>query len=115
MWNFPLLGQLALNFVVSMVGLFVAFVVCMWIVKHRKALKEHPLAYLASGVFVLLSIALDVAVNMTWGCVIFLERPRGRVLTERLIYHHLNSEGWRWRLADRICRLLNRYDPDGHC
>ena len=66
---------------------------------------------------VVIGYLFDITLNLTVGCVLFLELPRELVLSERLSRHKTNSSGWRLRRASWICaNLLDPFDPSGnHC
>jgi hypothetical protein len=56
---------------------------------------------------------VDVVVNVTWFTVIFWDRPREFLLTQRV--ERLKSKGgYRGWLAKHLCRLMNHFQP-GHC
>ncbi len=59
-------------------------------------------------------IVYDIAYNWTYGCLMFLERPRGITFTSRLQYH-VNGVGWRRKVARFICRYLVEPWDCGHC
>jgi hypothetical protein len=56
---------------------------------------------------------LDFIVNVTWFTVIFLDIPKEYLLTKRIerLKHDL---GWRGKLANMLCLLLNKIQPN-HC
>ena len=39
----------------------------------------------------------------------------GWLVTDRLIWNKSFSTGYRFRLAHWLCKILNKYDKDGHC
>lgn len=60
--------------------------------------------------------AADVAFNLTWGSILFVEVPRELLFSSRVSRHNDNA-GWRGGLATWICgELLDPFDPRGqHC
>ena len=98
------------------VGLWWVYIIVMWLKKRRDVLKKksRPLYYLAY-LFAFVGVVLDVAYNLTYGSVIFLDPPRELSFTSRLKRYRRGPVNWRWNLATWFCeRLLNPYDK-GHC
>lgn len=56
---------------------------------------------------------LDVAVNFTWFSIVFLDIPKEWLLTQR-VERLKTSFGYRQKLANQICKLLNYFEW-GHC
>ena len=56
---------------------------------------------------------LDLIVNITWFTIIFVELPKELLLTKRV--NRLKSvSGYRGKLANSLCKLLNYFEKD-HC
>lgn len=56
---------------------------------------------------------LDFSVNITWFTIIFVDLPKELLLTKRV--NRLKSVGgYRGRLANLLCKLLNHFEKD-HC
>jgi hypothetical protein len=66
---------------------------------------------LAVGAFI------DLAMNVTLFSLIFWEIPHEWLLTKRMQRYIKIGIGWRFKVANWICRnLLNTFDPSGrHC
>lgn len=74
---------------------------CPWWIKGI-AVVWYPIGFVADAVF-----------NWTWGSVIFRERPRFMVFTNRIQHHVDHSSGWRHEKALQWASMLNAIDP-GH-
>lgn len=102
LWAFYLLYVL-------MMGTYRAFL--------RKKLQGLSLVLLAPALG--LAFVLDVLIQFTLASLVFWEIPRKGewFVTHRLRTYIRQGEGWRWRIADVICRrLLDPFDPTGaHC
>ena len=61
----------------------------------------------------LIGAAADVAFNISYGTVRFLEFPKELMFTAR-VNRLLWNDGWRGELALEWCQLLDRVDP-AHC
>lgn len=57
--------------------------------------------------------AVDLVVNQTWFAAIFFELPKEYLLTQR-VERLKTSEGYRGKLANALCLVMNRIQP-GHC
>jgi hypothetical protein len=66
---------------------------------------------LAVGAFI------DLFMNVTLFSLVFFELPKEWLLTKRMQRYIKTGTGWRFKVADWICRnLLNIFDPSGrHC
>lgn len=66
--------------------------------------------------FLIVGWAMDVACNVTFAALLFLEPPRELLVTTRL-KRHMKGSGWRRSVARWICsKLLDPFDPSGsHC
>ena len=102
LWAFYLLYVL-------MMGAYRAFL--------RKKLQGLSLILLAPALG--LAFVLDVLVQFTIASLVFWEIPRKGewFVTHRLRTYIRQGEGWRWRIADVLCRrMLDPFDPTGaHC
>ena len=56
---------------------------------------------------------LDFIVNVTWFTVIFADIPKEYLLTKRIERLKSNA-GWRGKLANMLCALLNKIQQN-HC
>ena len=54
-------------------------------------------------------LALDVAFNLTFGTVMFVELPREWLFSHR-VQRHVTSDGWRLSLALFFAKQLNVFD-----
>lgn len=72
--------------------------------------------YLAYPI-VLLAVIVDFTVNWTLAPILFLDIPREPLVTARLQRYLRHDNGWRYRLAVKICvGMLDMFDPrDKHC
>jgi hypothetical protein len=60
-----------------------------------------------------IGLVLDVAFNLTFGTVMYVEIPRELLFTARC-RRHKRGDGWRKNLAEWFCHNLNAFYP-GHC
>jgi hypothetical protein len=56
---------------------------------------------------------IDFLVNITWFSLIFLDVPKEYLLTKRVERLKMNT-GWRGKLANALCKLLNKIQQN-HC
>lgn len=83
---------------------------------HRNGL--GPMARANAYMLLAVGYVLDCALNTFVGTLVFLDRPREWVLTDRLKRYHATAAGtWRDRVATWICtRMLDPFAPGGkHC
>lgn len=108
-------------FLASVIGLFAAFTVIVflqeWLEEKPKWVRIITIAHWWP--IILKGVLYDVRFQYTWASVMFLEwPPKGeRMLTWRLQRHKrawYAVSGWRYTLAKRICRPIEKIDP-GHC
>lgn len=85
--------------------------------RHRARGRKIPppfkvMAYPALFLFLL----ADVAFNVVYGSLLFLEPPKEWLFTSRVSRWN-DTDGWRGKLARWLCEnLLDPADPDGrHC
>jgi hypothetical protein len=100
----------------ALYALWVLFLASMALIRARQAGTITATASVLGVPVILLTAAVDVAVNWTIGTLLFLDRPQELTLSQRL--KRLCKEGgWRGRLACFVCRtLLDQFDPSGkHC
>ena len=76
--------------------------------------------YIMGWPWIVIAAIVDFIANVTIFTAIFLEPPREFLVTTRLRRHLANgedSDGWRWRVSNQICKkLLDYFDPRGsHC
>lgn len=94
---------------VLMMGVYRAFL--------KKKLQGLALVLLAPPLAV--AFLLDVVLQFTLAALIFVEWPRKGewFVTHRLRSYIRQGSGWRWRIADVLCRrMLDPFDPTGaHC
>jgi hypothetical protein len=92
-------------------GVHWAFVAVM----HAKAVRAQLSLYWKVMIYPLAAIGLvlDVAFNVVFGSLMFLELPRELLFTSRCKRHFRGSTGRRQRLAAWWGRQLNAFDP-GH-
>lgn len=71
----------------------------------------------SSGIYKKLITAIgaiiDCIVNLTWFSIIFLDMPKEWLLTQR-VERLKNSSGYRQKLANQLCKLMNHFEW-GHC
>jgi hypothetical protein len=71
----------------------------------------------SSGVYkkviTVIGAVIDFVVNVTWFTVIFMDIPKEWLLTQR-VARLKSTSGYRGKLANKICKLLNYYEPN-HC
>lgn len=98
-------------------SLWVLYVLVMGLYRAKLAGRLSKTAYVLGWPFFALGLIVDIIVNMTVACVLFLEPPRETLVTSRLQRHIKHGRGWRFGLASWICsHLLDPFDPTGsHC
>ena len=89
----------------------------IWLINPITLLFVYILYTRSTGIFRYAMIAigapLDFIVNVTWFTVIFAELPKEWLLTKRV--NRLKSAvGYRGKLANLLCKLLNHFESD-HC
>lgn len=68
---------------------------------------------IAHEIVKIIGAIVDMAVNMTYGTIVFLEIPKELLLTKR-VERLKSSSGYRGKLANLLCKLMNRIEYD-HC
>jgi hypothetical protein len=93
------------------------YVLVMGIYRAHLARRLAGLNRILGFPVVLLGYAMDVLANLTLATLIFCDRPREWLVTDRLIRYRDFDIGWRGELAAWICdSLLDPFDPTGnHC
>ncbi len=102
--------------VISLYGLWILFLASMNLIRARQDGTLSSAASMLGTPVMVVTILLDVALNLVVGTILFLDRPREATLSQRL--SRLCKEGgWRGRLSCWICtNLLDQFDPSGkHC
>jgi len=101
-------------------GLSIVFWVLFIIFANLKArvlpkVKDTILSAPVFMFFILFS-GFDIAYNMTYGSIIFLQLPiHGFTFSERLRWILKNDKGWRYKLATFIChKMIEPWLPK-HC
>lgn len=92
--------------------LLIAFAILALIGRHWYKTAPKPLLVLFplwAVAFVAFLIA-DALFNITFGSLIYWERPREWLLTDRMIRHKALDDG----LSCYVCQILSILDP-GHC
>ncbi|NIP73025.1 MAG: hypothetical protein GWO16_08345 [Gammaproteobacteria bacterium] len=97
-----------------------ALVVLTWLfyiaVMHLRRVRHelHPVARAHAYVLLAVGLALDLALNVVVGTILFLEPPHDPLFTGRL-QRWKGRAGRRGAIARWICEhLLEQFDP-GHC
>lgn len=86
---------------------------------HLTGVLTKP-GYIMGWPWIAVAGIVDFIANVTIFSVIFLEPPQEFLVTTRFRRHLANgeeSDGWRWRVSNQICKkLLDYFDPRGsHC
>jgi hypothetical protein len=96
-------------------ALWVLYVFTMGIYRARLAGRLSPSAKVLGMPFVLLAVLMDALCNLTLAALVFAERPREWLVTQRLKRYLSGADGWRKTLAVWLCtNLLDAFDGDGH-
>lgn len=105
----------------SLVGLYLLWLFYLAVMNLQRA-KENGTLSLPAKILglpiVIVGVLLDVVVNIFVMTILFLERPKEWLVTDRLQRHvRYHSGTWRAKLAYVICHyLLDTFDPSGkHC
>jgi hypothetical protein len=101
----------------SLYALWALYLAAMALDRARRAGALSLPAKVLGYPLALFAFAFDVAVNLTLGTLLLLDRPREWTLSERLTRLGNGPAGWRRGLARFVCtRLLDTFDPTGrHC
>ncbi len=93
------------------------YLAVMTLLRARKDGKLPPVALAFAYPVVAVGLLFDFALHVLVGTVLFLERPREWLLTQRLSRLIRKDDGWRGDLALWMCTtLLDAFDPNGsHC
>ena len=76
-----------------------------------------PQAKVLGWPVIVVGALIDFLMNVTLFSLVFLEKPKELLLTQRMQRHIKRGIGWRFKLSRWICQgLLNAFDPTGsHC
>ena len=76
-----------------------------------------PVTKFLGAPFFITGYLMDVACQITFASLLFMELPAELLVTTRLTRHLKTGSGWRYRLASWLCTaLLDPFDPTGkHC
>lgn len=96
---------------------WIFYLAVMTLIRARDDGKLPPVALAFAYPVVAVGLLFDFALHVLVGTVLFLERPREWLLTQRLSRLIREDDGWRGDLALWMCTtLLDAFDPDGsHC
>lgn len=96
---------------------WVFYLAVMALMRARAAGVLSPVALVLAYPVVAIGLVLDFTLHVVVGTVLFIERPREWLLTQRLSRLIRTDDGWRGDLALWMCTaLLDAFDPDGsHC
>lgn len=96
---------------------WIFYLAVMTLLRARKDGKLPPVALAFAYPVVAVGLLFDFALHALVGSVLFWERPREWLLTQRLSRLIRDDDGWRGDLALWMCTtLLDAFDPDGtHC
>lgn len=96
---------------------WVFYLAVMTLIRARKAGTLPPVALAVAYPVVAVGLLFDFALHIVVGTVLFWERPREWLLTQRLSRLIKTDYGWRGDLAMWMCStLLDAFDPAGrHC
>lgn len=96
---------------------WVFYLAVMALIRARKAGTLPPVALALAYPVVAVGLLFDFALHVVIGTVLFWERPREWLLTQRLSRLIREDYGWRGDLAVWMCStLLDAFDPAGrHC
>lgn len=113
-------GHIAFNVVITGVGIWLfwaLYVFSMGIYRAKLAGRLKGLNLVFAFPIVLLAVLVDVFSNIFIAPLLFWDWPRETLVTARLQRYRKHPNGWRRRIAERICEgMLDVFDPDGdHC
>lgn len=96
--------------VINPITLLLVYIAYAWLYTARLKVR-----WLAGPYYLVLVVGglLDLVVNITWFTVILLDWPREWLLTQR-VERLKNGSGYRARLAQQLCEVMN-YFQEGHC
>jgi len=90
------------------------YIAFMSIKDNLTHIKKNKFDYYSMYPHFLFGYLIDILLNFTYGTIRFLEIPREWTLSGRIIRHQ-KADGWRKKLAYRLCnRYLKPFDPT-HC
>jgi hypothetical protein len=92
---------------------WVMYYIIMGLKKRKPEIMDNPMARVLAVLFVFAGVIVDVFYNLTVGSIIFFQIPKQLLFTTRL-QDNMYTGGWRSKLANTLCSVLDRLDPD-HC
>jgi hypothetical protein len=100
----------------ALYAMWVLFLASMTLIRARQAGTMTRTASILGTPIILITVIIDVVINLTIGTLLFLERPQEPTLSQRL-GRLCRTGNWRGKLACWICtQLLDQFDPSGqHC
>lgn len=97
--------------------LWVFFLACMNLKRAKEAGTLSKWALIFGTPVLWVGYLLDAFCNITLMTVVLLEMPRLKqgewLVTDRLIRHHKESQGWRLSVVKFMEPLLDPFDPSG--
>lgn len=89
----------------------------MSLYRAKKEDKLTKVALVLGYPILIIGASLDLIINVILFTLIFLERPKEFLVTERLSRHIKSKSGYRYKLSKWICsNLLDNFDPNhNHC
>lgn len=99
----------------ALVALFFSVHWAFVAIMHAKSLGKRITLYwrLVLVPLAIIGVVADVAFNMIFGTVVYLELPREWLFTARCRRHFRGKRGWRKTISEFFAKQLNQFDP-GH-
>jgi len=92
------------------ISLFLIYILYAYLYPHQNV---NVIAKIAYWLVTMIGAVIDMVVNVVWATVVFWDWPHEWLLTQRI--ERLKSKsGYRGKLANKLCDLLNYILP-GHC
>lgn len=111
-----ILSNLLVVLVCSAVAMYVLWILYLAITNLARAKLNGRMtntALILGVPIAILTIALDVVVNLLVMTFVFLELPKELTVSDRLRRHNKEPNGWRKAIAAWFEPLLDPYDTDG--
>ena len=110
-----------LNEIIWWSGVFMLLLI-QYIVLFKIYYHYHPGPYPIWSYFAAFAFGIqDILLNLTLFTVLMLDIPREWTITERMrrykgeCFGKSGIRGYRFQVADNLCKILNVFDKDGHC
>lgn len=109
--------MIILEIFVASIFLWLFFIAMANVQKYRGK-GYNPVVQALAHLFTFVFAVFDIVLNIVYGSIVFMQLPHWKrlTLTARLKYILYKQEmGWRWKLADFVCRRMIEPWDYNHC